>query len=169
VEIAAAILGAVPESAATAYQSCDRTIVVVAPEALPRVMRFLRDDPNQAYEMLADVTAVDYTPTEGNIHVVYQLSSVSRKTRLTVKVKVPTADAVVPSLTSIWKSADWAEREVWDMFGVRFEGHPDLRRILMYEEFEGHPLRKDYPVDRRQPLVEERDPITNPWPSRDGL
>jgi len=169
VEVVEAILRAVPDSGARAYEPCGRTIVVVKRDALPDVMRFLHPDPQQAYEMLADVTAVDYSPTEGKLHVVYQLSSIARKVRLTVKVEVPSDDAVVPSLTSIWKSADWAEREVWDMFGVRFTGHPNLKRILMYEQFEGHPLRKDYPVDRRQPLVEERDPINNPWPSRDGL
>ena len=73
----------------------------------------------------------------------------------------------LPSATALWKAADWAEREVWDMFGVRFDGHPNLRRILMYEPFDGHPLQKSYAYDRRQPLVEERDPIANPWPSRD--
>ena len=88
---------------------------------------------------------------------------------LAAKAKVDSLSPRLPSACSLWKSANWAEREVWDMFGVVFDGHPDLRRILMYEEFEGHPLRKDYPVDRRQPLVEERDVINDPWPSRDGL
>ena len=69
----------------------------------------------------------------------------------------------MPSINTLWKSANWLEREVWDMFGITFRDHPDMRRILMYEEFRGHPLRKDYPVDKRQPLVEERDPIANPW------
>ena len=72
----------------------------------------------------------------------------------------------MPSVSSLWKAANWLEREAWDMFGIRFADHPDLRRILMYEEFRGHPLRKDYPVAKRQPLVPERDPINNPWPKR---
>ena len=82
---------------------------------------------------------------------------------------MPSENPTVPSLAGLWQSANWAEREIWDMFGVRFEGHPNLKRILLYEEFVGHPLRKDYPYDRRQPLVDERDPIADPWPSRDGL
>ena len=72
-------------------------------------------------------------------------------------------EAWLPSVTELWKAANWLEREVWDMFGVSFRDHPKLTRILMYEEFQGHPLRKDYPVAKRQPLVEERDPIANPW------
>jgi NADH-quinone oxidoreductase subunit C len=75
---------------------------------------------------------------------------------LRVKVPVAEEDPVVDSLTELWKGADWLEREVWDMFGIRFRGHPDLRRILLYEQFEGFPLRKDYPVNQRQPLIEER-------------
>jgi NADH-quinone oxidoreductase subunit C len=119
--------------------------------------------------MLVDVTAIDYRPREGRFHVVYLLASIARKARLTVKVKLPGENPSVPSIAALWRNANWAEREVYDMFGVRFDGHPDLRRILMYPEFVGHPLRKDYPVEKRQPLIEERDPITNPWPSRDGL
>ena len=75
----------------------------------------------------------------------------------------------MPTVTGLWKAAGWAEREVYDMFGVRFDGHPDLRRILLHEGFEGSPLLQSYPVDERQPLVAERDPIADPWPSKDGL
>ena len=82
---------------------------------------------------------------------------------LRVKTPVDGSDPVVPTVSSLWKSALWAEREVWDMFGIGFAGHPDLRRILMYPEFEGHPLRKDYPLNQRWALVPERDPITQPW------
>ncbi len=144
-------------------------VLVVDAAAIVEVMRFLRDDPELHFDMLVDITAIDYRVREGRFHVVYLLRSLPRNQRLTVKVKVGGEAPAVPSIASLWANANWAEREVWDMFGVRFTGHPDLRRILMYPQFEGHPLRKDYPVEKRQPLVEERDPITNPWPSRDGL
>ena len=83
--------------------------------------------------------------------VVYHFYSLRHKHRL--RLAVPVAEAEVDSVTSLWAGAEWLEREVWDMFGIRFQGHPDLKRILMYEEFEGHPLRKDYPVNKRQPLL----------------
>lgn len=85
--------------------------------------------------------------------VVYHLYSLHHNHRLRLKVPLAEADPVVDSVTALWKSADWFEREIWDMFGVRFNGHPDLKRILMYEPFDGHPLRKDYPVNKRQPLL----------------
>ena len=85
--------------------------------------------------------------------VVYHFFSLPLKHRLRLEVPVDEADAEVDSLTSLWAGADWLEREVWDMFGIRFRGHPNLKRILMYDEFVGHPLRKDYPVNKRQPLI----------------
>ena len=92
-------------------------------------------------------------PAESRFAVVYHFYSVAHKHRLRLVVPVEEADAEVDSLTSLWPGANWLEREVWDMFGISFKGHPDLRRILMYKEFEGHPLRKDYPVNKRQPLI----------------
>ena len=92
-------------------------------------------------------------PKEVRFVVVYHFYSLRHKHRLRLVVPVDEADAEVDSLTSLWAGADWLEREVWDMFGIRFRGHPDLKRILMYDEFEGHPLRKDYPVNKRQPLI----------------
>lgn len=92
-------------------------------------------------------------PGAARFVVVYHLFSLPLKHRLRLEVPVEEADAQVDSLTSLWASADWFEREVWDMFGIRFRGHPNLKRILMYEEFVGHPLRKDYPVNKRQPLI----------------
>jgi len=142
-------------------------VLVVAPGFIAEVMKYLRDDPSCGFDMLVDVTAADHTADEGCIHVVYMLRSIERNARLMVKALVDSQSPSLPSVTHLWHSANWAEREVWDMFGVRFEGHPNLRRILLYEEFQGHPLLKSYPVDKRQPLVEERDPIANPWPSRD--
>jgi NADH-quinone oxidoreductase subunit C len=126
----------------------------------------LRDHPDFAFNLLSDLTATDFLGQEPRFELVYQLYSIPLNHRLQVKIRVPEDAAWAPSVASLWKSGDWLEREVWDMFGIKFADHPDLRRILMYEEFKGHPLRKDYPVNKRQPLVEERDPISNPWPRR---
>jgi len=92
-------------------------------------------------------------PAEVRFVVVYHFFSLKHKHRLRLVVPVEEADPEVESLTSLWAGANWLEREVWDMYGIRFQGHPDLKRILMYAEFEGHPLRKDYPVNKRQPLI----------------
>jgi len=126
--------------------------------AIRDVLDFCKTDPELSFDMLADLTAVDYLRFPGRedgprFEVVYHLYSLRHNHRVRLKVRVEEDDALVPSAVRLWPIADWFEREVWDMFGVRFAGHPDLRRLLMYEEFEGHPLRKDYPVDRRQPLI----------------
>ena len=138
--------------------------VVAAPlGALPDALRVLRDDPELRFDFLADLTVVDYLGRTPRFEVVYQLRSVALHHALRVKLAVDDPDPVVPTATGVWKSAMWAEREAFDMFGVRFAGHPDLRRILMYPEFQGHPLRKDYPLNQRWSLVPERDPIVQPW------
>jgi NADH-quinone oxidoreductase subunit C len=131
---------------------------VVTREALPRVLAFCRDEPSLAFDMLMDLTAVDYLRYPGRedgprFEVVYHLYSVAHNHRVRIKTRVEEDDAVVPSAVGLWPIANWFEREVWDMFGLRFSGHPNLVRLLMYEEFVGHPLRKDYPIDRRQPLI----------------
>ena len=92
-------------------------------------------------------------PGAARFAVVYHFYSMTHKHRLRLVVGVEESDAQIDSVTSLWPGANWLEREVWDMYGIKFEGHPDLRRILMYEGFEGHPLRKDYPVNKRQPLI----------------
>jgi NADH-quinone oxidoreductase subunit C len=125
----------------------------VAKEQLGAVMRFLRDDPELAFDMLSDVTCVDYLGETPRFEMVYHLYSLSKNHRLRVKARVPEDAPEIESLCPLWASANWMEREVWDLYGLRFTGHPDLRRILLYEEFEGHPLRKDFPKERRQPLV----------------
>ena len=102
---------------------------------------------------IPDATPWPGPPSPARFAVVYHFYSLALKHRLRLSVPVEEEDAVVPSLTSLWGAANWLEREVWDMFGIQFEGHPDLKRILMYEEFEGHALRKDYPVKKRQPLI----------------
>jgi NADH-quinone oxidoreductase subunit C len=138
-------------------QHGDHTIVVLR-EALIEALRHGRDAGALAFDMLCDLTAVDYLKFPGRedgprFEVVYHLYSIRHNHRLRVKVRVEEDDAVVPTAVPLWPIADWLEREVWDMFGIRFEGHPDLRRLLLYEEFVGHPLRKDYPINRRQPLI----------------
>lgn len=92
-------------------------------------------------------------PAEARFAVVYHFYSTVHKHRLRLVIPIEESDSELDSLTPLWSAADWLEREVWDMYGIRFRGHPNLKRILMYEEFEGHPLRKDYPVNKRQPLI----------------
>ena len=131
---------------------------VVARAALRSVLAHCRDEAALAFDVLMDLTAVDYSKFPGRedgprFEVVYHLYSIPRNHRLRLKVRVDEDDASVPTAVGLWPIANWLEREVWDMFGIRFEGHPDLRRLLLYEEFVGHPLRKDYPIERRQPLI----------------
>lgn len=139
----------------------------VSPERYHDAIRFLHDDPNCAYDFMTDLTAWDRLRLHQSprFEVVVHLYSMPRNNRIRLKVR-PASDSepVVDSIVDIFPAANWAEREVWDMFGVRFNGHPNLKRILMYEEFVGHPLRKDYPVNKRQPLVEER-PVEDHYPT----
>lgn len=119
--------------------------------------RFFKEDPKLGFDFLSDITAVDYwQKKEPRFEVVYQIAALKGGRRLRVRVPVPEDDAAVDSLTPLWKGANFLEREVWDLFGIRFIDHPDLRRVLLYEEFQGHPLRKDYPVNLWQPRVPER-------------
>jgi NADH-quinone oxidoreductase subunit C len=111
------------------------------------------------YAVLLDLTCVDFAASEGRYELVYHLYSLSRNVRLRLKASVPAADPSVATLVGLWKNAEWLEREVFDMFGVRFEGHPDLRRILTYEGFEGHPLRKSYPWRLEQPRIPLKDDV----------
>jgi NADH-quinone oxidoreductase subunit C len=121
--------------------------VFVKADAIVEVCRFLRDDERFRFDLLSDLTGVDYgIDADPRFCVNYQLTSLPLKLRLRVKVLVPEEAAVVPTVTGVWVTADWHERETFDMFGVEFDGHPDLRRILMPEEFQWHPLRKDFPV-----------------------
>ena len=134
------------------------TSAVVERAAVLDILRFCRDEPALTFDVLMDLTAADYLKYPGRedgprFEVVYLLHSLSHNHRIRLKVRVDEDEAVVPSAVDLWPIANWLEREVWDMFGVRFSGHPDLRRLLMYEEFVGHPLRKDYPINRRQPLI----------------
>jgi NADH-quinone oxidoreductase subunit C len=127
---------------------------IVRRERLVEIARFLKQDPEMAFDMPVDVCGVDYLGwKEPRFEVVYHLASLRKRHRIRLKVALEERDAVVPTLTGVWKGVDWFEREAFDLYGIRFEGHPDLRRILMYPEFEGHPLRKDYPQRGYQPLM----------------
>ena len=141
-------------------------VVTIGRDDMLEIFGFLKTDPEMAFDFLIDLTAVDYLGRTPRFDLVAFLCSSSKRHRLRVKVGLEEKDASAPSLTPLWDSANWCEREVYDMFGIRFAGHPDLRRILMYDTFEGYPLRKDYPFNRRQPIIPERDPIENPWPAR---
>lgn len=130
-------------------QLTPQTFIRVPPNRLLEVMRFLRSDEHCSFEQLCDLTCVDYLNfpnAKDRFGVTYSLLSVSQGHRLWVKCFVNDPNPEVPSVTPIWKGANWLEREVWDMFGIRFAGHPDLRRILTWDEFKAHPLRKDYPL-----------------------
>jgi NADH-quinone oxidoreductase subunit C len=117
------------------------------------VAMFLRDDPSTKMEMFIDLTCVDRFGKEPRFDVVLHVYSVSLKHRVRLYCGAPEEDPWVDTLVSVWAGTNWFEREAYDLYGVRFKGHPDLRRILMYPEFVGHPLRKDYPKEKRQPLV----------------
>ncbi|HME62658.1 MAG TPA: NADH-quinone oxidoreductase subunit C [Candidatus Binatia bacterium] len=132
-------------------------VIALDRAGLRESFRLLKEDAELSFNFLSDITAVDYwQKKEPRFEVVYQILSRARRQRLRVRVPVPENDPSLESLTPLWRGANFLEREVWDLFGIRFIDHPDLRRILLYEEFEGFPLRKDYPVNLVQPRVSER-------------
>ena len=128
----------------------DQTRVVVQPSECCEALRCLKDE--YGFDMLVDVTCVDYLnfrDATDRFGLVYVFANTESNLRLTVRVMLNEPDLTVPSVTPLWEGANWMEREVWDMFGIRFAGHPDLRRILLPDEFTAHPLRKDYPLQGR--------------------
>ena len=146
-------------------------IAIVKRDKLVAVATWLRDDPAMAFDSPVFVTCIDkldwapagrppgeaWTETQPRFEVCFQLRSSKHRHRIRLKVKVTEADPRLPSLAGLWPAFDWQERETFDMYGIRFDGHPDLRRIYLYEEFVGYPLRKDYPKEKRQPLVRRPD------------
>jgi NADH-quinone oxidoreductase subunit C len=139
----------VPEAAYEAGRSVDFPTMYVPAARLVDTCRALRDIPSLRFDVLVEVTAADYFPRDPRFEVVYHLLSIPHRRRLRLKVRTG-ADGAVPTVQGVWKGAGWPEREVWDMFGIVFDGHPDLRRLLMPEDWEGHPARKDYPVQIRK-------------------
>ena len=132
---------------AEVIESRGETTIVIAREHLAKVAEYLATEPSLKFSFLSDITTVDRFPLEPRFEVNYQLLSIDLAARLRLKVKLSGSDPVIPSVFGIGPTADWHERENLDLFGIRFEGHPDLRRILMPDEWEGHPLRKDYPTE----------------------
>jgi NADH-quinone oxidoreductase subunit C len=158
--IAETLRRAAPDAQIDVGPSIDMPAIYVDRESWPAAARALREEPSLQFHFLAEVTALDCLPREPRFEVVYFLVSlgvpglqpgpVIPPARLRVKVRVPGGDARIATVSDIWPSANWAEREVFDMFGITFDNHPDLRRVLMPEDWEGHPLRKDYPVQIRR-------------------
>ncbi len=136
-----------PEAIEDALEFRGELTVIVRPASLVRVCEFLREAEGLRFRFLADLTAVDRFPSEPRFEIVYHLLSLDTTARLRLKVRVPGDAPKVDSLVPVWPAANAFEREVFDLFGVRFEGHPDLRRIVLPESWEGYPLRKDYPTE----------------------
>ena len=151
------LIEALPDAIVSTHARFGDATALVDPSRLIDVARLLRDDPALEFEMLTDVTCVDYLGEEPRFELVYHFYSVARNRRVRIKARVAEDACRIDSLVSLYASADWMEREVFDLYGVAFTGHPDLRRLLLYDEFEGHPLRKDYAKERRQPLVGPRN------------
>ena len=139
----------IPGSPLEAAPSVDFATLYVPADRLIETARALRDAPALRFNVLVEVTAADYFPRDPRFEVVYHLLSIPNRLRLRLKVRATASDAI-PTVQGVWPSAGWLEREVWDMFGVVFADHPDLRRLLMPEDWEGHPQRKDYPVQIRK-------------------
>ena len=158
---ATALLQSLQEAAPSARLESAPTIdlqptIYVDRDAAPAVLLTLRDRSDLGFAFLAELTAVDFWPREPRFEVVYLLVSLEHRTRLRLKVRLHGNDAHIASATPIWPAANWLEREVWDLFGIAFDGHPDPRRLLMPEDWEGSPLRKDYPVQiRKRPETSE--------------
>jgi NADH/F420H2 dehydrogenase subunit C len=152
VDAAAIIATLTPLVPGATYQvgrSIDFATLYVPPDRLVATCTALRDTASLAFTTIIEITAADYFPRQPRYEVVYHLLSVTNRARLRLKVRVSDAD-LVPTVTGVWKGAGWPEREVWDMFGIVFTDHGDLRRLLMPEDWDGHPLRKDYPVQIRK-------------------
>jgi NADH-quinone oxidoreductase subunit C len=152
-EIIDALRGAAPDEAVEAAPAADRMpSIYVARDHVVEVALALRDRPALGFALCADITAVDFLPREPRYEVVLHLVALgvtgfgAAARRLRVKVRLPGTDPRMPTLSGVWPAMNWGEREVYDMFGIHFDGHPDLRRILMPDDWDGHPARKDFPV-----------------------
>lgn len=136
-----------PEAVAGVSSFRGELTIVIYREHLRPVAAFLQASPDLAYTFLSDVSAVDRFPIEPRFELNYHLLSISRRDRVRLRVRLPGTDPVIESVTSVWPTANWHEREIFDLMGIRFEGHPNLKRMMLPDDWEGHPLRKDYPVE----------------------
>ena len=149
----ASLQQAAPGAEFESVPSIDLQTTIYAPrDGFAAIARALREMPGLQFDFLAELTAVDYWPREPRFEVVYMLVSTALRQRARVKVGVRGDDARVATVTRVWPAANWLEREVWDLFGIAFDGHPDPRRLLMPEDWDGYPLRKDYPVQIQAPV-----------------
>jgi NADH-quinone oxidoreductase subunit C len=139
-----------PEAVLETGRFREETTLKIRPEDILSVCRLLRDEPGCDFDYLVDLCGVDHLPREPRFEVVYHLRSLKTREFLRLKVPLPGSPPRISSVFSVWKAADWMEREAFDLYGIVFEGHPDLRRILLTPEWEGHPLRKDYPLRGRE-------------------
>lgn len=144
-----------PTKVKESFEILGDEVVVIERGFLLSLMTALKNKPYE-FTMLLDLTCVDYTGQDPRFEMVYHLFSLPHNRRLRIKTRLTEEDATIDSLVPLWKNANWLEREVYDMFGVGFNGHPDLRRLLMYDGFEGYPLRKEYPLRKRQPIIPVR-------------
>ena len=160
--LAAVLVEAVPGAAVEPVESIDvHPTIYVGPEHVLEVGRVLRARSDLAFDFLAELTAADYWPREPRFELIYVLVSIANRQRLRLKVRLDAADPHVSTVSRVWPAANWLEREVWDLFGIAFDGHPDPRRLLMPEDWQGFPLRKDYPVQiRKTPTVAEPLQVT---------
>jgi len=153
----AALKETIPGAQFEAAPSVDlQTTLYVSRDDLPAALRTLREREDLAFVFLAELTAADFSPREPRFEVIYLLVSIAHRRRIRLKVRLHGSDAHLPTASGIWPAANWLEREVWDLFGIAFDGHPDPRRLLMPEDWDGYPLRKDYPVQiLRRPEASE--------------
>jgi NADH-quinone oxidoreductase subunit C len=148
--LVATLQAAVPEAQVERVPSLDlQTTVYASRDHLPALARALRDEPALGFDFLSELTAVDFWPKEPRYELVYVLVSLTNRMRLRMKVRLAADDPHVTTICDVWPAANWLEREVWDLFGIAFDGHPDPRRLLMPEDWQGFPLRKDHPVQIR--------------------
>ncbi len=147
------ILRKFPDDIISSHSDFGNETVVVKKDILLKVIDFIKNTRQIDIDVLVDITCVDYPENEDRFMMVYHFYSTKYKYRIRIKTPVNEEHPFVDTLTQIWESANWLEREVYDMFGIKFKNHPNLKRILLYDSFEGHPLRKDYPITKRQPII----------------